>query len=575
MPDRIRGLTRAKQETGLRIFPLIAAVCVSASLAGAAEAKTSPAVAISDDVSAGFGEYLSARFAAYNHDYDEAARLYIASLERDPTNPTLLTFAFYFAASSGRIDDAAKLADRLVVSDPEQREARLTLASYRIKHHDFKKAREEIAKAAKGPFTSFTVALMDGWAAAGAGDHDAAVADFKSLHALHSADALAYFNEALLAEFFGDKAAAEANYKLARDIAGPTPRVMDAYGRFLERNGRAQEARDLYEKLGRDDAFSAIVGPALLRIAKGTIPEPLVARAEDGAAEALFGIAASLNDEQSRDTSILYLQLALYMQPKLDLATVLLANRCEALGKYDDAIAAYSKINLSSPFYRLAAVAVAVDKARLDKTDEAIATLEKLAVETPSDIEVLTALGDSHRQVKRYADAVKDYTKAIATAVPPTKKQWPLFYARAVAEQESGDWNAAESDLKKALELSPNEPAVLNYLGYSWVDEGRNTDKALAMLEKARALSPQDGYIIDSVGWAYYKVGRNDDAVAALEEAVQLVPGDPTINDHLGDAYWKVGRKLDAQFQWSHALAFGAEERDKAKIEKKLQTAQQ
>lgn len=559
----------------MRIFPVIAALCLSASLTAGAEAKSVAQVAISDDVGAGFGDYLSARFAAYNHDYDEAARLYIASLERDPTNPTLLTFAFYFAASAGRIDDAAKLADRLVVTETDQREARLTLTVHAMKHHDFKKARTEIAKAAKGPFTSFTVALIDGWAAAGAGDRETAAANFKSLHALHSADALAFYNEATLAELFGDKETAEADYKQALNIAGPTPRVVDAYGRFLERNGRANEARELYEKVTRDDALTAIAGPGLLRIAKGIIPEPLVARAEDGAAEALFGIAASLNDEQSRDTSILYLQLALYLQPKLDLATVLLANRCEAMQKYEDAIAAYRKISRSSPFYSLAAVAIAVDKARLNQTADAIRELQAIADDNPADIEVWTALGDTYRQEKRYPDAVKAYDRAIATANPATKKHWPLFYARAIAEQESGNWNAAEADLKKALELSPNEPVVLNYLGYTWVDEGRNTSKALTMLEKARALAPQDGYIIDSVGWAYYKVGRYEDAVAALEEAVQLVPGDPTINDHLGDAYWKVGRKLDAQFQWSHALAFGAEERDKAKIEKKLAMVQQ
>jgi len=150
------------------------------------------------------------------------------------------------------------------------------------------------------------------------------------------------------------------------------------------------------------------------------------------------------------------------------------------------------------------------------------------------------------------------------------KTIWPLLYARAVAEQETGNWAKAEADLKQALVLSPNEPQLLNYLGYSWVDQQRNIKEALSMLEKARALSPQDGYIIDSVGWAYYHLGRYDEAVDALQDAVELVPGDSTINDHLGDAYLKAGRTLEAQFQWNHALAFGPEPGEKAKIEKKL-----
>ena len=147
---------------------------------------------------------------------------------------------------------------------------------------------------------------------------------------------------------------------------------------------------------------------------------------------------------------------------------------------------------------------------------------------------------------------------------------WPLYFARAVAEQGTQNWSAAEVDLKTALALSPNEPTLLNYLGYTWVDQNRNIPEALAMLEKARALKPTDGYIADSVGWAYYKLGRFADAAKALQTAVELVPGDPTINDHLGDAYWRVGRKLDAQFQWNHALAFGPADADKAVIEKKL-----
>jgi tetratricopeptide (TPR) repeat protein len=552
---------------------LIAVLC----LCGIAEAKTTVRVsANSADAyeTAGLGKYLAARFAAGNHEFSEAASLYRDSLAADPANPQLLTFAFFFAAGSGRIDDAAKYAERLVVATPDDRAARMTLAVAALQARDYKKAREQIGKSAKGPFTSFTVALIDGWAAAGAGDKAGAIADFKLLHAQHSADALAFFNEAMLAELFGDKVEAEAAYLQSLNAAGPTPRVVDAYGRFLERNGRAEDAKALYEKTARNDGYTSVTTPGLARIAKGEIPSPLAARAEDGAAEALFGIAASLNDESSRDVSVLYLRLALHLQPKVDLATILLANRFEALGKYDEAIAAYRGIDKASPFHRVAAVAEAVDIARQDKVDDAIARLTALNKEYPGDMESWTALGDAYRQAKKFPEAVSAYDHALALLNPPTKRNWPLYYARAVAEQEAGNWDKAEADLKQALLVSPNEPAVLNYLGYSWVDKGLNVKAALGMLEKARSLSPQDGYVIDSVGWAYYRLGRYEEAVSALEDAVQIVPSDPTINDHLGDAYWKIGRKLDASFQWNHAIAFGAEPVDKAKIEKKLQTAE-
>ncbi len=553
----------------MRIVLFIAAVFLSTSVAACAETRGALPTESSTNA---YGDYLSARFAANHHDLTEAAKFYHTSLTHDPDDPQLLIFAFFYSAAAGNVDEAAELANRLVLNTPDDRAGRLTLAVAALKHGQYKAARAQIAKSAKGPFSSFTVALIDGWAAAGAGNAADATADMKTLHEQQGADGLAYFNEALIAEFLGQTDAANAAYHMGLQSIGPTPRVIDAYGRFLERNGRAKDATLLYQKLAGDKAFGPIADAGLARIASGKLPDPLIRSAGEGAAEAMFGIAASLNDENSRDISILYLRLALYLQPKLDLADILLADRFDSLGKYEDAIAVYRGISKDLPYYRLAAIEAAVDEGRLDKPDAAVADLQALSVAYPADVETLTALGDAYRQLKNYPEAAKAYGQAIQASGAPTKKIWPLFYARAFAEQQSNNWDAAQADLQQALKLSPDEPQVLNYLGYSWVDQRRNIKQALAMLEKARALSPQDGYIVDSVGWAYYRLGRYGDAAKTLENAILLVPGDPTINDHLGDAYWKVGRKLDARFQWSHAIAFGATAEEKAKIEKKLQS---
>ena len=563
----------------MRILPLVAALGLSAAVtfsagAGVVVASVSSGADLTSDADASadaYGDYLSARFAADHHDLAEAAEYFRASLDRDPRDPQLLTFAFFYSASAGQVDQAAALAERLAVVSPTDRAARLTLAVAALKHRDYKAARAQIAKSAKGPFTLFTVALIDAWAAAGAGDGAAAEADLKSMHTQSGADALTYFNEAMLAEFFGQKDKADEFYNLEKKSGGPSPRVIDAYGRFLERNGRAKDAQTLYTLVGDDSSFAPVASAGLARIALGQTPEPLMARAEDGAAEALFGIAASLGDAASRDVSILYLRLALFLQPNLDLAKLLLADRFEALTKYDNAIEVCRSVARDSPYYRIAAVEIAIDEARSSKVDEAIADLKALAAIYPADVETWTALGDTYRQAEKYGDATKAYDRAIQAAGAPTKRNWPLYYARAITEQQTNNWNAAEADLELALKLSPNEPQVLNYLGYSWVDQRRNISQAVTMLEKASTLAPDDGYIVDSVGWAYYRLGRYGDATKTLEKAIKMVPGDPTINDHLGDAYWKVGRKLDARFQWNHALAFGAEDKEKTKIEKKLQ----
>ncbi|MEJ1969646.1 MAG: tetratricopeptide repeat protein [Rhizomicrobium sp.] len=522
-----------------------------------------------DADAAEFGNYLSARFAASQHNLKDAAQYYRASLAADPTNQQLLALSFFFATSSGDVDSAAALAQRVVAISPADRAGRLTLAVATLKKRDYAGARKQIALSEKGPFTSLTVSMIDGWAAAGQGDKAAAIADLAALRAQGGADALSMFHLALLAEFVGDNQIADTSYRTVLASSG-SPRVVDAYGRFLERQGRKDDAVALYTKMAQEPGLKQIAQAGLARVKSGRRPDALVTRPEDGAAEALFGIAASLTDDASADVSILYLRLALYLRPGLDLGAVLLADRFENLQKYEDAIAVYQTVGKDSPYWRMAAVEIALNEARLNRNDVAIAQLKALTAADPTDVEAWTALGDTYRSTGKFADAADAYDRAVALAGADKPAVWPLYFARAVSEEGSKNWSAAEVDLKHALQMAPNEPTLLNYLGYSWIDQNRNIPEALAMLEKARSLKPSDGYITDSVGWAYYKLGRYADAAKTLEKAVELVPGDPTINDHLGDAYWRVGRKMEAQFQWNHALAFGPDDGEKAVIEKKL-----
>jgi tetratricopeptide (TPR) repeat protein len=551
----------------LRKSALLQTVAVAFAGIASAQALTS-----SDNDARSYGAYLSGRFAADEHDISNAAKYYSASLEREPSDPTLQALSFFYATSAGDIDGAAKLAKQIVVTAPDDRASRLVLAISALKRQDYKEAREQIGKSAKGSFTSLTVALVDAWAAAGLHDAVAATGDLKALRGQSGMDALAALHQALLLDYLGQTAAADEAYNDALRTDGPSPRLVNAYGRFLERSARAADAQALYSKLTSNTGLAPVVTAAMARIAKGEKPEPLIRRPQEGIAEGLFGIAASLTEETSLDVSVLYLRLALYLQPEFDLANILLGDRMETLQKFDEAIAAYRKVDRDSPYHRMAAIQIAMDEARLDKTDNAIRDLKALADVDPKDVEAWTALGDAYRSANKFTEAVLAYDQAVKALGSPEKKDWPLFYTRAIAEDRSHNWTAAEADLQEALKLSPDEPQTLNYLGYSWVDQRRNIPEALTMLEKARSLKPYDGYIVDSVGWAYYRLGRYGDAAKTLEDAILLVPGDPTINDHYGDALWKVGRKLDARFQWNHALAFGPEANQKPLIEKKLQT---
>jgi tetratricopeptide (TPR) repeat protein len=549
-----------------RILPFIAALLLSACAAA-------PRVSSTDaNASEAFATYLSARFAAGEHDLPQAAQYYGKALTSDPANPSLLALSFFYSTTSGDFDSAAKYASQVTAVTPDDRAARLALAVIGFKHENYADVRKQLSLSAKGPFTVLTLSLFDAWAAAATHDTAAVDKDLQALRAQKGAESMAAFHVALIQEFLGNFPAADAAYKKALEVSAPTPRVLEAYGRFLERTGRSADAAALYSAHVSDGGLATVTHPGLLRIAAGEKVEGLIRAPQDGAAEALFGIAASLTDAQSADISILYLRMALYLRPDLGLANILLADRFETLHKYDTAIAIYHGIEPSSPYYRMASVQAALDEQRLDHNDAAIADLKKLVAADASDTESWVALGDTYRSAEKFGAAVDAYDHAEKTIGTPSKRNWPMYYARAMSKERLHQLDASEADIQTALKLSPEQPELLNYLGYSWVDRGRRIPEALAMLEKARALRPYDGYIVDSVGWAYYQLGRYGEAANTLEAAVLLVPGDPTINDHLGDAFWRAGKHIDARFQWNHAIAFSDKDSDKAAIARKLKS---
>ncbi|HEX4270349.1 MAG TPA: tetratricopeptide repeat protein [Rhizomicrobium sp.] len=553
-----------------RFLPLIAPLAIIA-LAGCASQPQTQA-APDDKTAEAFSTYLSARFAADDHDLGEAARYYGQALSDDPGSPSLLAMSFFYSTTSGDFEAAGKYAQAVVAASPDDRAARLALAVIDFKHKDYADVRKQLSQSAKGPFTTLTLSLFDAWAAAALHDTAGMQKDILALQGQKGAEGMAAFHAALMQDYLGDAAAADVAYKKALSSGAPTPRVLEAYGRFLERQGRGAEAAKLYQSHMDEGGLSSVTRPGLARIAAGQKPEGLIRTPADGAAEALFGIAASLTDAQSADVSILYLRMALYLRSDLGLAQILLADRFESLRKFDGAIAIYHSIEPGSPYFRMAQIQAGLDEQRLGKNDDAVTDLKKLVVADPGDSEAWVALGDTYRASDKFADAVDAYDHAEKTIPRLSKRDWPMFYARAMAKEKLKQLDASEADIQMALKLSPEQPELLNYLGYSWVDRGRNIPEALAMLEKARSLRPYDGYIVDSVGWAYYQLGRYEDAAKTLEAAVLLVPGDPTINEHLGDALWRAGHHIDARFQWSHALTFADDDTDKAALEKKLKS---
>lgn len=303
----------------------------------------------------------------------------------------------------------------------------------------------------------------------------------------------------------------------------------------------------------------------------GTIPL-MVTNAQAGAAEALYGLGASLGRRGGEDLGLVYLQLSLHLAQQHELALLSLADLYEAMKKPDMAIKIYERIPHASPLHRNASIQMAADLDALERSEEAQKRLEELLKDDPKDLEATLALGNLLRGHKKFAECGEAYSKAIDLIGKPEKANWTVFYFRGICYERSKQWPKAEADLKKALELYPDQPHVLNYLGYSWIDQGVNLDQGMEMIKKAVAQRPDDGYIVDSLGWAYYRLGNYEEATKELERAIGLKPEDPTINDHLGDAYWRIGRKLEATFQWNHARDLKPDPEELPKILEKLRT---
>lgn len=548
-----------------------AAALLLGSLAPAAAAAGPDDALVSTVAESLPGNYLAARFAGSQSDLAASARFFAEALADDPDDPFLLERTLALSLAAGDIESATMFADRLADVDKSNRLAALTLGIDALHDKRWAVAVETLKRADAGPLANLTVEVLSAWAEAGSGQVDKA---FQRLDRMQGEEWFAFFRAyhgGLIAAVAGRKDEAVSRLKAAYDADNGSIRVIEAYARALARAGKPDQAKALL-----DEAMATVPEHPLLSvigedIAKGRMPRPLVGSVDQGAAEILAGLGAAIARDDTGELASVYLQLALWLDPKADLARITLAEIFERSKQYEKAIDLLNGVSATSPLKRNAEIQIGFDYNALDKVDEARKHLGKLVAENPADLEAVTALGNVLRVRRMFKEAAEVYSKGIASLEKAEPSHWTLFYNRGIAYERTDRWPEAEADFKKALELQPDQPLVLNYLGYSWVDKGMNYDEALAMIRKAVELEPTDGYIVDSLGWVYFKLGRYDEAVVQLERAVELKPEDPVINDHLGDAYWQVGRKLEARFQWSHAKDRNPEPADLEKILKKLQ----
>ena len=472
---------------------------------------------------------------------------------------------------NGEIDEAVRLAERLLQVDKTDRVARLVLGVRAIKQKQYVTARQQLAQSVRGPVTDLAAALLAAWTNVGPNESKAAIDTIEKLQGPESYNILKDLHAGLILDASAQRREALKRLERAYKIDPTVLRIAQAYGSQLSRLGNRDEALKVFKALDEALPRHPLVLEAIREIEAGRRIAPLVDSAQSGAAEALYTIGAALG-RRGEDVGIVYLQLALYLAPNHALALTSLADIYEGMRKPELAIKTYERVASASPLSQNARVQRALNLDQIDRTDEAIADLERIIEANASDREAAMALGNILRARKKFAECADVYSKAIDTISKTEKSSWVVYYFRGICYERSKQWPKAEVDMKTALELSPDQALVLNYLGYSWVDQGLHLEEGMRMIRRAVEQRADDGYIVDSLGWAYYRMGDYENAVKYLEQAVELKPEDPTINDHLGDAYWRVGRRLEATFQWAHARDLKPEPEDLVKILEKLKT---
>lgn len=539
------------------VAALLASGCASTLVSPAPEAKP-------------YADFLIGRYAERARDPAVAAARYAAALRAAPHDPALLEGAAEAALASGDAASAAEFGRRAGRAGVSTTSGRLAAAAEALREGRTREAQSFLAAIDGAPVEQLAARLIVVWAHVAEGRIDDALAELGEDAGPGRSPwtALQHYERAMALDHAGRADAALAAYARG-DESGALriAQVVVHHGQLLERTGRKDAAAALYREF-LDDVDNPGVAAELERLELGTAP-PRGFTTARGASVGLFALAVLLGQDPASREQIAPLALAMALDPALESPRIAFGEAMRAQRQEAIARRALAGIAPASPYHDAAQAQIAYALRAEGRDDEAVATLQA-AVARGNGRMARRALADLYRNLGRNADAAPIYKGLVDDLSAPKQRDWRLFFAQGATLEALDRWPEAEVALQRALALSPDQPEVLNFLGYAWVDSGTKVREGLAILERAVAQRPDEGYIIDSLGWAHYRLGNFTQAIEYLERAVELSPGDSTLNDHLGDAYWRAGRRLEARYQWRRVLTLKGEPGEHAAAEKKL-----
>ncbi|MEM6811622.1 MAG: tetratricopeptide repeat protein [Pseudomonadota bacterium] len=494
------------------------------------------------------GSYLAGQFAQNQKDWETASR-YIHSIAKDESRTKEIeNHAMILAMSAGEYQKAIDKAYKINEADTENVLATLFMSLDHFKQEDYSAAIQTLETINQNSIASFIIPILKLWAESADQKFSTAQLPSTNLYVYH----------AMLAGLISENKEEALKYAVkAFNISELDYRDAEKYADLFYTYDQKKAALDVYKQLEKQNLANDRVKEKIATLENEEnitdFKYDIVTSPKDGAATVFLDMAEILSREFSDDSANVFAQMALALNPELEKAYLIISNIFARNKRYDDAIEILQNIDEDSKSYFDVQRILAELHVQQDKDDQAIEILKSLNQENDNE-NALIQIGDIHRYNENFEKAIQSYNKVLNQYEDVPERLWHVLYSRGMCYERLNKYEKSEIDLKQALEFRPNQPYLLNYLGYSWADQGIKLDQSLELIERAYRLKPDDGYIADSLGWVYYKLNEYDKAVEYLEKAVALLPYDPTINDHLGDAYWKVGRKNEARFQWSRAL---------------------
>ncbi|MCC5975286.1 MAG: tetratricopeptide repeat protein [Rubellimicrobium sp.] len=516
------------------------------------------------------GAYLAARAADLAGDHRAAAQWYVRALAADPANPRLLDAALRVHLGLGKLEQAAGFAELLVDMGRTSQLGQLVLAAEAARIGEWRTIFTHLEEGrAVSPLID---GLSQGWALVGTGEVTRALSTFGEVAETRGLRPFGLYHKALALALAGDMEGADAILSLPPDQGlQRTRRAVIAHAEVLSQLGRNADAVQLLQDTFGADLDAGLRDMANRLEAGEPMPFTFITSPEEGLAEVFFTVAGTIAGEAPEELVLMYLQLAHALNPDDAEIILMMAGLLDRMERHQLAVETFNRVPTTSPMFAMAEIGRADALRRGGEAETAVEVLSQLLRNDPGNGAAHVRLGDVLRSLERFEAAREAYGTALTLFDGDDPARWFIHFTRAIASHMLDDWPQTEADLRAALAINPDQPQVLNYLGYSLVERHENMDEALDMIERAVAGDPDNGAIVDSLGWVFFRLGRFDEAVEQLERAVELLPTDPIINDHLGDAYWAVGRKREARFQWSRALSFDPEEDETARIRRKLE----